>query len=346
MDKNEIRKRLTAYTETELALLKPSDSKEVHSLDDENFSFVLTEAGQKVYLYTYEKHLESALKKDFAYKNFLESSQVIILKHARHSYTPFHMHDFIEMSYVYSGNVEMIINEEKVQLNKGAFCLLDTEVIHRIMETSEEDILINLLMKKEYFSSRMLSRLASNSTIAQFAVDALSETQKHDQFIVFEALNNEFLLDAMEGLLSHYFDPSTDSHEIIDAYMIIIFSELLRSFQKKQAQESRNANEFYIGDILDYMEKNYMNCSLKEVAEHFGYNPSYLSRMIHRQVGKSFISIIQEIKLNHASLLLRNSNLPVEQIIQQVGYKNLSFFYKIFYEKFALSPNDYRQSIS
>ena len=127
---------------------------------------------------------------------------------------------------------------------------------------------------------------------------------------------------------------------------IIIFSELLRSFQKKQAQESRNANEFYIGDILDYMEKNYMNCSLKEVAEHFGYKPSYLSRMIHRQVGKSFISIIQEIKLNHASLLLRNSTLPVEQIIQQVGYKNLSFFYKIFYEKFALSPNDYRQSIS
>ncbi|MBO0451793.1 AraC family transcriptional regulator [Candidatus Enterococcus murrayae] len=344
MDKSEIRKRLVTYTETELELLSPSHKTTSMNYDD--FSFFTLEDGQKVYQYTFDKHLESALKKGLAYTNFLESSQVIILKHARHSYTPFHMHDFIEMSYVYSGNVEMIINNEKVQLKKGAFCLLDTDVVHRIMETSEEDILINLLMKKEYFSSRMLSRLASNSMISQFAVDALSETQKHDQFIVFEALNNEFILDAIEGLLSHYFDPSSDSHEIIDAYMIIIFSELLRSFQKKKAQESKRANEFYIGDILDYMKKNYMDCTLKKVAELFGYNPSYLSRLIHKHVGKSFISIIQDIKLNHASLLLKNSNLPIEQIIQQVGYKNLSFFYKMFYERYALSPSEYRNSKS
>lgn len=237
MDKSEIRKRLVAYTDTETELLNPS--KKTTSMNYDEFSSFTTDDNQKVYQYTFDKHLESALRKGLAYTNFLESSQVIILKHARHSYTPLHMHDFIEMSYVYSGNVEMIINNEKVQLSQGAFCLLDTDVIHRIMETSENDILINLLMKKDYFSSRMLSRLASNSMISQFAVDALSETQKHDQFIVFEALNNEFLLDAIEGLLSHYFEPSSDSHEIIDAYMIIIFSELLRSFQKRKRKNQK-----------------------------------------------------------------------------------------------------------
>lgn len=344
MDKSEIRKRLFTYTETELELLSPF--RQTASMNYDDFSFFTTETDQKVYQYTFDKHLESALRKDLAYANFLKSSQVIILKHARHSYTPFHVHDFIEMSYVYSGNVEMIINDEKIQLSQGAFCLLDTDVIHRILETSENDILINLLMKKEYFSSRMLSRLASNSTIAQFAVDVLSETQKHDQFIIFEALNNEFLLDAIEGLLSHYFDPSNESHEIIDAYMIIVFSELLRSFQKKKAQESKKANEFYIGDILDYMEKNYMTCTLKEVAQVYGYNPSYLSRLIHKHAGKSFIAIIQDIKLDHASLLLKNSDLPIEQIIQQVGYKNMSFFYKMFHERYHVSPNSYRHSNS
>ncbi|MBP1048285.1 helix-turn-helix domain-containing protein [Enterococcus sp. BWM-S5] len=342
MDKKEIRKRLTAYTETEAELLTPSTKTAAMDYDD--FSSFISDNGDRVYQYTFERHLESALKKGLPYTSFIESSQLIILKHARHSYTPFHMHDFIEMSYVYSGDVEMIINNEKVLLKKGAFCLLDTDVVHRILETSEDDILINFLMKKEYFSSQMLSRLASNGTISQFAVDALSETQKHDQFIVFEALNNEFLLDAVEGVLSHYFDPGSDSHEIIDAYMIIVFSELLRSFQKKKSQESKSANQFYIGDILDYMEKNYMSCTLKEVAQLFGYNPSYLSRLIHKHVGKSFISIIQDIKLNHAILLLKNSSLPIEQIIQQIGYKNVSFFYKKFYEKYQLSPNEYRRS--
>lgn len=344
MDKSEIRKRLITYTETELELLHPS--KQTATMNYDDFSSFITENGQQVYRYTFDKHLESALKKGLAYTNFLESSQVIILKHARHSYTPFHIHDFIEMCYVYSGNVEMIINDEKIQLSKGAFCLLDTDVIHRILETTENDILINLLIKKEYFSSRMLSRLASNSTISQFAVDVLSETQKHNQFIIFEALNNEFILDAIEGLLSHYFNPSSDSHEIIDAYMIIVFSELLRSFQKKKAQESKKADEFYIGDILDYMEKNYMTCTLKDVAQVYGYNPSYLSRLIHKHAGRTFIAIIQDIKLDHAGLLLKNSDLPIEQIIQQVGYKNMSFFYKMFQKRYHLSPNDYRKSNS
>ncbi|WP_321387873.1 AraC family transcriptional regulator [uncultured Enterococcus sp.] len=343
MDKKDIRKRLVAYTETEQELLAPKNQSA--SMEYEHFPSFISESGQKVYRYTFEKHLESALKKDFPYTHFLESSQVIILKHARHSYTPFHTHDFIEMSYVYSGCVEMIINNENVLLKQGDFCLLDTDVIHRVLKTSEEDILINFLMKKEYFSSQMLRRLASNSTISQFAVDALSESQKHDQFIVFEALNNEFLLDAIEGVLSHYFDPVGDSHEVINAYMIIVFSELLRSFQKKKSQESKKANQFYIGDILDYMEKNYMSCTLKEVAHEFGYNPSYLSRLIHKHVGKSFISIIQDIKLQHAALLLKNSTLPIEQIIQQVGYKNLSFFYQKFHERYSLSPNDYRKAL-
>ncbi|WP_396219749.1 hypothetical protein [Enterococcus sp.] len=37
-----------------------------------------------------------------------------------------------------------------------------------------------------------------------------------------------------------------------------------------------------------------------------------MSRRISQQLGRSFVTILQELKLNQASLLLRNSSLPVE----------------------------------
>ena len=132
----------------------------------------------------------------------------------------------------------------------------------------------------------MLSRLASNSIITQFAVNALSKTQKHDRYLLFNTTNSEFLIDAIEGMLVNYYEPSSYSKDVSDAYMIILFSELLKAFQQKQSSEHRKADHSYIGDILLFIEKNYQDCSLQQIADTFKFNPSYLSRFIKSQTGE------------------------------------------------------------
>lgn len=144
----------------------------------------MNEDEERVYRYTFDKHLEVAEERQKERTAFIEGSQLLILKHARYSYTPLHVHDFIEMNYVYSGTIDIIIDGTEISLKEGDFCILDTGVCHRILDTGENDILINFLMRKEYFSTHMLSRLASNSIITQFAVNALSKTHKHDRYLL------------------------------------------------------------------------------------------------------------------------------------------------------------------
>lgn len=330
MNKQQIRAHLLSYTDTERsALSQKSDPFNIETNEE----------------LSYNKTLDHAISKNEKMRDFLNDSQLLIVKHARFSTSPPHSHDYIEMCYVYSGKIDMVINSEKISLNQGDFCLLDTGVIHQILDTAETDILINILIKREYFSTKMVSKIAHNSTLSKFAIDALSEDQKHNQFIVFETVNHEFIEDAIFGILTHYLEPSIFSKEVIDTYMIIIFSELLRSFHEKKVQYYQSHNQLYIGDILTYIEQRQGNCTLSDLARVFNFNSNYLSRFIKKNAGKSFIDLIQEIRLNHATTLLRTTDLSIEAIIQQSGYKNINFFYKKFYAAFHESPKDYRKRL-
>lgn len=62
-----------------------------------------------------------------------------------------HVHEWIELGYMYSGSCIQLINGEK-QMNwkKGQVIFLDTDCMHSIGNTGEDDIMINFLFEKEY----------------------------------------------------------------------------------------------------------------------------------------------------------------------------------------------------
>src|SRR5690554_4496676 len=83
---------------------------------------------------------------------FFDRGPIHIRKHNRFAPMPLHSHSFIEINYIYSGRCVQWINDEKVVLLEGQVCLLDTGVFHRIEMMEENDILINIIMKKDVFT--------------------------------------------------------------------------------------------------------------------------------------------------------------------------------------------------
>lgn len=49
-----------------------------------------------------------------------------------------------------------------------------------------------------------------------------------------------------------------------------------------------------------------------------------------------------ERRLQQAAYLLSNTALSTEDILHAVGYKNSSFFYRKFREKYGKSPKEFR----
>lgn len=279
-------------------------------------------------------------------EEFIYSGENIMLsKHHRFIPIPKHRHDFIEFSYIYSGTLTQIIDGKKIILEEGETFLLDTNVEHSLEAANENDIIINILMRKDYFDTSLFSRLASNDIICDFLVRAVYDSKNYNNYCIFYSKKNEKIKMLIENLVKEYYNRSICHNEIIDCYIILIFSELLEVY-KNQSEDayisSTKASRNNIAEILKYIESNYLTVTLTSVANKFHFHPNYLSNIIKKSTGKSFKEIIHTQKLKQAESLLKNTDINIEEISIKVGYTNQTYFYKKFKKLYGLTPQQYR----
>jgi transcriptional regulator GlxA family with amidase domain len=68
-----------------------------------------------------------------------------------------------------------------------------------------------------------------------------------------------------------------------------------------------------------------------------------LTRRFKMETGEPLQTFIQRLRMDRAKLLLETSNLPIEQVVEQVGYQDMSAFARQFKRHTQLTPNLYRQ---
>ncbi len=109
---------------------------------------------------------------------------------------------------------------------------------------------------------------------------------------------------------------------------------------------SREAQKYLsriTAECLAYIDaKCFEKITLKEIAEHTFYNPSYFSRIFKEQCGISLSEYIKEKRMAEAVRLLQTSDLSNEEIMEKVGCTDKKQFYKIFREIYSVTPFQYR----
>lgn len=249
-----------------------------------------------------------------------------------------HVHNFVEISYVYSGKFRQVIDGREVTLKKGEICLIDTDVPHSIGPTGADDIIINILMTKKYFRDKLLLNSFSKGIITDFILNVISETASHRQYIIFK--NKEFLEihSVICEILKETFFPCIGSREAVSHYLNILFIKLVRDFDyETNGQTSRQDTQ--ILEILKYLETNIETISLSALAERFHYSPNYLSTLLKKKTGKSYSEITLDKRLDQAKTLLATTDLRINEVAERCGFHNPTFFYKKYKEKFNRLPS-------
>lgn len=270
--------------------------------------------------------------------------EIIFFCHPRYAKVPEHRHSYIEMIYVYSGQCLQSINNSPVLMQQGDICLLDTQVLHTIEPASANDIIINCLISKKYFDHILLGRLAGNDLFSSFFIRAFYQANASGNYIQFNAANTHKVEHLFADILCEYFEPSFCSEEVINSYMVLIFSELLRSYVQDAISENYQAlQNTKISDVILYVQNHCQTTSLTATANHFHFHPNYLSTVIKKLTGRNFMAILHEARIKKASVLLKNSTIPIVEIANDVGYENVNFFYRLFKQHYGVTPAEYRE---
>ena len=70
---------------------------------------------------------------------------------------------------------------------------------------------------------------------------------------------------------------------------------------------------------------------------------SSLRRFFRQDVGRSFVELVREIRLQKACMLLQNTEMQVSDIAAQVGYESEGYFYRLFKNQYGVTPLEYRK---
>ena len=103
------------------------------------------------------------------------------------------------------------------------------------------------------------------------------------------------------------------------------------------------SREALVEAALHEITQNYREASLSNVARAYGVSLAYVSECVRAQTGRTYKELLQKHRMETAARLLRRSDMNIQQIISMVGYENTSYFYRLFHERYGVSPREYRQ---
>ncbi|MPQ32903.1 response regulator [Clostridium estertheticum] len=93
-----------------------------------------------------------------------------------------------------------------------------------------------------------------------------------------------------------------------------------------------------------YIDTNYNvnDLNLGDVADKFNLSSSYLSKLLKKEAGLSFIDYLTKYRINKSICMMDDPKYKIYEIAQAVGYSNQHYFCKAFKKVMGFAPTEYR----
>ena len=124
--------------------------------------------------------------------------------------------------------------------------------------------------------------------------------------------------------------------------------ECLRDYMKEQIVTVRGRFEKEairpVRLAQQYVMQHYNEpITLEEVCEVVGFSVSYFSKLFKKETGEGFSRYITQVRIDRAKEILRETNLPVTEVCEMVGYSDIKHFTGTFKKITNLNPGQYRK---
>ncbi len=297
-------------------------------------------------LMIYKEIQSGRYKPEASPKNLVKASEIIdkgkhidIVPHVRFKETAPHIHDYIEVVYMCQGKTTHIINGNELVLNSGELLFLHQSTEHNILATTEHDIAINFIILPSFFIGPLKMLGYENTPLRRFILNCLHGDVPSAGYMHFQVADTPVIQNLVENLIWSLKTDTLNRRTSNEYTMGLLLLNLIDYTDKLSYSKPA---EGLIFSILEYIERNFKQCSLDELSKALGYSRSFLSHEIKRKTGRSYIELVHEKRLAQACFLLKNTKIPVSGVAEQVGYHNSSYFYRLFLAEFGVSPLKYR----
>jgi AraC-like DNA-binding protein len=275
-------------------------------------------------------------------------ADVGIIQHLRYLPPRMHAHEFIEIAYLYEGRADHSIGESKLTMEPGDVCLIAPGRRHSVSVFDDDTIMVNVLMRRSRFDVAFLGLLEQDDLLSEFFTRLIHQADETASYVLFRSGADQRLRGVVEDLVRE--SDSTDRYRshVMTILATLFCTMLIRDHEGDVVvyEPTGTERDERIVRALRYVQANYATVTRSEVAERFGYTEGHFSKLVHRYTGRTFAEIIRETRVKWAEILLRDLDMPVREIVERVGYADISHFYRSFKKEFGTTPAEYRRRVA
>ncbi|MCQ1059895.1 AraC family transcriptional regulator [Photobacterium sp. ZSDE20] len=269
-----------------------------------------------------------------------KGKMISIRKHTRYIHYPAHTHDYVEICYVLEGNSVQYIEGKKCQIRKGDILFMGPGAMHEILPSTKEDIILNFIIHKKYFSY-IFEFIDDKNSLSSFFIDAIFKNST-SKALIFTTFNKKPIESLLDSIVNELTIKGSFMESKIKFLLGLLVIELIQESPyviDKKSHESK-----VLSQVIGHIERDLQKASLNSIAEQLKMKNYNLSKLIKKESGKTFNTLLRDIRFNKFCELIKVTNVSINEIAIEVGFSNTSDFYRKFRQKYGLSPREYRNS--
>lgn len=268
-----------------------------------------------------------------------------IFKHINFTNQEIHTHNYFEITYILKGCCSMTFENKAVSFQAGDVCIIAPKSAHGIEILDTEVFALNIVLSKKAFENIFQQLMIGGDLVCKYLQTILYQEDMPNYLFIHTSNSQEMKLyakaAACEEKQNGYYS-SNKAITWITLFLETIFSEFQHNIHMYRYEDSTMQENHLL--LVQYLQSNFQTATLDSVADFFHYNKSYLSRLVVKLTGKSFSSLVTEMKLEKACGYLKNTDLRMSEIAELCGFDNQNYFAKVFRKYYGQTPTEYRGS--
>lgn len=256
--------------------------------------------------------------------------------------TPWHYHAEYEIALIVESSGKRFIGDSVSDFDKGNLVFLGSNLPHTYRN---DDI---------YY--RPKSKLRARSIVVHFLESslgedflALPEAKVLRQLFVrsgrgldIKGKTNRMVAAGLHELLE--LNGLAKWVKLVELLGTMASSKDLRYISRAPLYGNNDRESDRLGKVMDFVIKNFSRpIRISEVASLVNMAENSFSRYFSQATKKTFISYLNEVRLNHAAKLLIENEMNISEICYECGFNNLSHFNTYFRKIYGTNPLAYRK---
>lgn len=246
--------------------------------------------------------------------------------------------DYFEISQFETNTSSFKVGGRKTRnVEQGICCYVNTnKTVHAYCESGKLTKFTKIIITKDYFDSFLKARYGDNYENFKDAIHYVSPNPN--------SLELNFVFQQIQDCKAVGTSQKLYLESKVLEVLSLVTHNLNQSLKRTRLSVKLDKKDFrLLSKVITFMKKNLSEYpSMKELATVANMSTTRFQMAFKQAYGTTPYQYLKEMRMNHALLLLQNSDYNVQTIANEVGYKNAGHFAGILKKTYGITPKKYR----